>query len=160
MIKISVIISDFKVVKNPCILETQSLGSCLGIILYDPSTKIAGLSHIMLPDSKNANVGNRPGKYADSAINEMLKQMLRLGADKSAIIAKIVGGACMFSGSTISEFMNIGARNVNATKKVLKELKIPLVSEDSGGKHGRTIEFHTDTGKVIIKSAMHPIIEI
>lgn len=83
MIKISVGISELKVVSNPTILETQSLGSCLGIIFYDDSTKVAGLAHTMLPDSKKASVRNKPGKYIDTAINEMLKQMLELGAQKN-----------------------------------------------------------------------------
>jgi chemotaxis protein CheD len=160
MIRININISELKAIKENCILETQSLGSCLGIALFDPTTKTAALAHVMLPDSKKANVGTKPGKYADTAIFKMLKEMTKMGASKAMIVAKIVGGACMFSGSTISDFMNIGARNVETAKKLLSEQKIPVVAEDTGGKHGRTIEFNTNTGKVTVKSAMHPIKEI
>jgi chemotaxis protein CheD len=160
MIKISVGISELKVVNTPATLDTQSLGSCLGIVIFDPLSKVAGLAHTMLPDSKQANVGNKPGKYVDTAIAEMLSQMTNMGAGKNVFVAKLVGGACMFSGSAIGDFMNIGSRNVAAAKSVLAELGIKILAEDTGGNHGRTIEFDSTTGKVLIKSAMHPIKEI
>lgn len=160
MAKYSVNISEIKVVKENCMLETQSLGSCIGVVLYDPKTKVSGLAHVMLPESKDSSVGTKPGKYCDTAIAEMLKQMIALGADRKTIVSKIVGGACMFYGSSISDFMNIGSRNVQFAKKILNELKIPIMSEDTGGNHGRTIEFDTQTGRITIKSAMHPLKEI
>ena len=158
--KINVSIAEFKVVNTPAVLETQSLGSCIGVIMYDPLTKVAGLAHIMLPNSKKAPVGNKSAKYADIALIEMLAQMEAFRAARATINARIAGGACMFSGSAISDFMNIGARNVEAAKLILNELKIPIIAEDTGGKHGRTVEFNTTTGKVFIKSAMHPTKEL
>jgi chemotaxis protein CheD len=160
MIKLNVGISDLKVVNTPTILETQSLGSCLGIVMYDPLSKVSGLAHTMLPDSKKSNVGNKPAKYIDTAIAELLNQMLALGADRGLILAKISGGACMFSSSSLGDFMNIGARNTAAAKAALHELKIQIVAEDCGGSHGRTLEFDTTTGKVLVKSAMHPLVEL
>jgi chemotaxis protein CheD len=150
---LSVSIAEFAVAKSPVVLETQSLGSCIGIVLFDPATHVGGLAHVMLPDSKKVSISNKPGKYADTAIREMLDKMVAMGANKGTIIAKIVGGACMFSGTNISEFLNIGFRNVSSTKNILKEYRIPLIAEDCGGSYGRTVEFHTDTGKLIIKSA-------
>ena len=157
---ICVNIAEFVVAKNPVILETRSLGSCVGIVLYDVVSKICGLAHIMLPDSKKVSFGGRPGKYADIALNQILKKMLELGANKGTIVAKMAGGACMFSGPSISDFMNIGLRNETAIKNILSELKINLLAEDCGGSHGRTIEFNSQTGKLIIKSSMAPTKEI
>ncbi|MHB9155638.1 MAG: chemotaxis protein CheD [Endomicrobiales bacterium] len=157
---ISVSIAEIAVAKNPAVLETQSLGSCVGIALYDPVSHIGGLAHIMLPDSKMMSMGGKPGKYANTAVKEMLDRMLAAGARRTMIVSKIAGGACMFSGVGVSEFMNIGLRNVAATKNILKELGIPLTGEDTGGNFGRTVELHTDTGKLMIKSAMHEIREI
>jgi len=153
-------IAEFAVVNNPAVIETRSLGSCVAIALYDISTRACGLAHIMLPDSKKVNVGGKPGKYADVAIESMLKKMLTMGVSRGNIVAKIAGGACMFSGLSGSDFMNIGLRNVSAIKTVLKDLRINLIAEDTGGSYGRTIEFHTETGKLIVKSTMAPTKEI
>jgi chemotaxis protein CheD len=153
-------IAEFEIVNNPTVIETRSLGSCVAIVLYDVATRTTGLAHIMLPDSKKVNVGGKAGKYVDVAITAMLNRMLALGINKVNIVAKIAGGACMFSGLSVSDFMNIGLRNVSAIKTVLKELGIKLVAEDTGGSYGRTVEFHTDSGKLIVKSTMAPTKEI
>ncbi len=153
-------IAEYAVIKAPATIETRSLGSCVGIILYDIVSKIGGLAHIMLPDSKKVSIGGKPGKYADIAIELMLNKMVEMGANRNNVIAKMAGGACMFTGTNISDFMNIGLRNVTAIKSILKEFKINLIAEDCGGSHGRTIEFHSDTGKLVIKSSMAPTKEI
>ena len=86
-------IAEFAVVKNPATIETRSLGSCVGIVLYDLKTKACGLAHIMLPDSKKVTVGGKPGKYADIALEKMLGKMLEMGVNKNNVIAKMAGGA-------------------------------------------------------------------
>lgn len=157
---ICVSIAELAVAKSPVILETQSLGSCVGVALLDPVSKIGGLAHIMLPDSKKVTIPGKPGKYADTALVEMIERMVTMGANRMGMVAKMAGGACMFSGVGVSEFMNIGGRNITAVKALLKEQHIPLLAEDCGGNFGRTIEFQTATGKLLIKSAMHDIKEI
>jgi chemotaxis protein CheD len=160
MDKIEISIAEYKVSNTICVLETQSLGSCVGVTLFDPVKKIAGLAHVMLPDSKNAQTIDKPGKYANTAIRGMLEEMMSLGAMRHKIVAKIFGGACMFTGATMSSFMNIGARNLEAVKNILTELKIPIVNDDTGLNYGRTIEFNTENGKVTVKAALHPNKEI
>lgn len=157
---ICVNIAEIAVSKTPAILETRSLGSCVGIVLYDMVSKISGLAHIMLPDSKKVGLGGKSGKYADIAIDCMLNKMIEMGANKKNIIAKMAGGACMFSGTNLSDFMNIGQRNVAAIKNILRELDIKLIAEDCGASYGRTIEFHTETGRLTINSSMAPKKEI
>ncbi len=153
-------IADLNVGKSPDILVTLGLGSCVGIALYDKVTKIGGLAHIMLPDSKQARAGQNPAKFADTAIPMLIEKMERAGASRSRIVAKIAGGAQMFSFSDKNLQLSIGKRNVEAVKKVLASEKIPLVAEDTGGNHGRSVELHTDTGKFIVKTVGHGIKEL
>ena len=93
---INVGIADHGVARTPYILRTI-LGSCVGICLFDPGTKVGGLSHIMLPTSKKIPTNLK--KYADTAIPLMLDEMMRIGAERENIIAKITGGATMFKHS-------------------------------------------------------------
>lgn len=149
---ITIGIGEYKTARAPSILETHSLGSCVGVALYDSISKLAGMAHIMLPDSKRGLASSNPGKYADTAIKAMLNDLIRAGADSKNIVAKIAGGACMFAGAGVSEMMQIGAKNVLAVKNILSELKIPVIAEDCGANYGRTIEFHIDAGKLLVKS--------
>ncbi len=153
MSNIVVGISDWKICKNPEVLVTYALGSCVGSCLYDKVTGIAGLSHIMLPDSTSAEgkTVNRM-KFADTALPDMLAEMIKMGADKRRIQAKIAGGALMFA--TRSEQFNIGERNVAAVKKALSALRIPIIASDTGLNYGRTVFFQSADGKVVIKSTV------
>ncbi len=150
--KLVVGISDWKVCRSPDSLITYALGSCVGICLYDKTTKIAGLSHIMLPDSTAISDGakTRP-KFADTAIVDMLSAMKAQGASSSGITAKIAGGAVMFQ-SASAQF-NIGERNVEAVKKVLGRLNIPIIASDTGLNYGRTVTFFAENGSLEISAA-------
>lgn len=147
----SVGISDMKIAKAPGELITYALGSCVGICLYDPHAKIGGMVHIMLPRSIN-KPGDNVFKYADTGIQEMIKRMVANGAMKSRMKAKIAGGAKMFDIQDNSTLGNIGQRNVNSVKFVLKLEGIPIVAEDCGENYARTMSFFTDTGSVKIKT--------
>lgn len=153
MSNIVVNISDWRVCKSPEVLVTYALGSCVGSCLYDKVTGIAGLSHIMLPDSsvlENKGAGFNRMKFADTALPDMLAAMVKMGADPRRIQAKIAGGALMFA--TKSEQFNIGERNVAAVKKALSALRIPITASDTGLNYGRTVFFQSADGKVVIKS--------
>ena len=150
--KLVVGISDWNICRRPDSLSTYALGSCVGICLYDKATKIAGLSHIMLPDSTAIADGakTRP-KFADTAIVDMLNAMKSQGALPSGMTAKIAGGAVMFK-SASSQF-NIGERNVEAVKKVLGQLGIPIIASDTGLDYGRTVTFFAENGTLEVNSA-------
>lgn len=152
MAVIRVGMADLKVAQHPAILTTLGLGSCVGIVLYDIKRKIVGMAHIMLPSSKIASANTNRAKFADTGITDLLEGMIRLGARREDIIAKIAGGAQMFTFSSTTDTMKIGARNSEATKVMLKLLNIPLVSEDIGGNHGRTIEISSEDGKLMVKT--------
>ncbi len=144
--------ADLNCVYPPTILTTLGLGSCVGICLYDKSSKISGMAHIMLPYSTQIKNNNNPAKFADTGVEKLINDMIDLGANRLRITSKIAGGAQMFNFNDTSDIMRIGARNIAATKEVLKKHNIPLIAEDTGGTYGRTIELFSDTGKLLIKT--------
>lgn len=157
---IKVGMAELNIVQEPGILTTLGLGSCVGIILYDQVIKTAGLVHIMLPSSKHIKNNENKAKFADTGIQLLLNKMLDSGCTKSKIVAKIAGGSQMFSFQSNNDMMKIGQRNVLATKEILSSLNIPIIAEDTGGNYGRTIEFHSTSGKLIIKTIGHGVHEI
>ncbi len=147
--------ADMNVTRSPGILTTLGLGSCIGIALYDPSTKIAGLAHAMLPDSTKISNNSNLAKFVDSAAVKLVKDMLQIGANKAYLQAKIAGGAQMFAFDSKNESMRIGDRNIEATIKILNSLKIPIVAQHVGENYGRTIELYSETGSLIVKTIGH-----
>ncbi len=144
--------ADMNCTRNPGILTTLGLGSCVGVCLYDTTTKISGMVHIMLPSSLQIKNNSNPAKFADTGIAKLIEDMQRLGAYKNKIVCKIAGGAQMFNFNDSSEIMRIGYRNVVATKEILNIFNIPIIAEDTGGSYGRTIELYSETGKLLIKT--------
>ena len=106
----------------------------------------------MLPDSTQARATDNTAKFADTAIPVLLDQVVRLGAAKNRITAKIAGGSQMFSFAQASDVMRIGDRNVEAVREVLKSLSIRILADDVGGNYGRTVELQLDTGIFVIKT--------
>ncbi|MEA4849764.1 MAG: chemotaxis protein CheD [Clostridiaceae bacterium] len=144
--------ADLNTVYCPGVLTTLGLGSCVGICLYDTSTKISGLVHIMLPSSAQIKNNSNEAKFADTGIVKLSEEMVKMGAKRNRLVSKIAGGAQMFNFNDSSEIMRIGMRNIAATKETLKLLNIPLISEDTGGSYGRTIELYSETGILLIKT--------
>ncbi len=149
---IKVGMADYKVASEEEVLITLGLGSCVGVIIYDSSKKIAGMAHIMLPSSLEIKNNSNKMKFADTCIDLMMDELLKLKVSKSSLKAKIAGGAQMFSVSLNTESLNIGKRNVIAVKEKLKSLNIPIISEDVLGNHGRTIKFDCNNQQLNIKS--------
>ncbi|MCL2221172.1 MAG: chemotaxis protein CheD [Oscillospiraceae bacterium] len=143
--------ADLKVAKAPDTLTTLGLGSCVGITLFDKKNKIGGMAHCMLPTYKGFE-GQNKAKFVDSAVVELLNQMVRIGASRAGLVAKIAGGAHMFGKSQNNDLLKIGERNAAAGLAVLKQLSIPVQANDTGGTHGRTIELNPETGALSIKT--------
>lgn len=149
---IKVGMADYKVGRNPASLISYGLGSCVGIALFDLAAKVGGLAHIMLPDSTQARSAENIAKFADTALPAMLTDIIKLGATKSRITAKIAGGAQMFTFTNATDIMRVGERNAEAVRLVLKKLEIRLLAEDTGGNYGRTVELKLDTGIFRVKT--------
>lgn len=150
---IKVGMADLNICFSPDGLTTLGLGSCVGIALRDPVLKMGGLAHVMLPDSTaiRSSAANLP-KFADTGIEELIRRMEAKGAKRSRMTAKLAGGAQMFSFDNKSELVRIGERNVEASKKKLAELKIPILAEDTGKTYGRTVIFYPETGEYVIRA--------
>ena len=144
--------ADLNICKAPDIITTLGLGSCIGLTFYDPVTKIGGMVHYMLPDSTKLKNNSNIAKFGDTGIRELYNQVIAMGASKYRLVAKIAGGAKMFEVSGLSGIGNVGDRNAEAAKKILKELGVKLIAEDTGLNYGRTVELHCDTGEFYVKS--------
>ena len=149
---IKVGMADYKVGRAPDTLISYGLGSCIGISLYEPQTKIGGLLHIMLPDSNQSRANENRAKFADTGIPDMLNELIRMGAAKSRLVAKLAGGSQMFAFANASDIMRVGLRNASASKEILKKLSIPIVGEDTGGNYGRTVQIDLSTGVYKVKT--------
>ena len=149
--------ADLNSCKHPGGLTTLGLGSCVGIALYDPQAKVAGLAHCMLPDSSQIQNNANKAKFVDTAVVTLVSDMLRLGASRARIIAKVAGGAQMFAVVGGNEKMRIGDRNVEATEAILKRLGIRIISMDVRENYGRTVELFTEDGRFVIKTIGRPI---
>lgn len=146
-------IADLNVTKAPNKIRTSGLGSCVGAVIYDERKQVAGLAHVLLPESKLARQDNfNHYKYADTAIPILVDRLVDLGARRNVLKAKVAGGAQMFRFSSGSDLMRIGPRNVEAVLKKLDQLSIPVLASDVGGHAGRTIEFDVQTSKLKIRT--------
>jgi len=127
---------------------TAVLGSCVGLALYHPRLKLGGLAHVVLPLS-NGSSAQPPGKYADTALEFLLRQLGSQGAQARELIAKVAGGACMFASAGP---LQIGEENVRVTLRLLQAAGIPISTQDLGGTKGRRITFDLSNGQMIIQS--------
>ena len=148
-------IADMKLAQRGEKLVTYALGSCVGICLYDPQIRLGALVHSMLP--LNLETGRKNAfKYADTGIRETLLQMTAAGASRAKITARIAGGAAMFA-LTGGMLGNIGQRNTESVRQILKREGISLLWEDVGGTVARTVEFDSATGSGIVRSYGQPV---
>lgn len=145
-------IAEYAVTENGAKLSTFGLGSCVAVAIHDGEAGVSGLAHVMLPsDARSEDSVEDVGKYADTAIKAMVAEMEEQGADRGHMVAKIAGGSEMFDFSGIAE--GVGRRNVEATRRELEALEIPIEAADVGGDYGRSIELDSETGGLKMKTA-------
>jgi len=120
--------------------------------LYDGAARVGGLAHTLLPDESMAREHSNPAKFPASAVTLLLAEMTRLGADQRRIRAKLIGGASMFANLIPAGGVTIGDRNIAAARQALREMDIPIVAEDVGSDHGRSVHFFLDDGRVEVRS--------
>ncbi|MHC4267062.1 MAG: chemotaxis protein CheD [Planctomycetota bacterium] len=141
---VTVGVGDLKIAKSPKVIKT-SLGSCVGVVLYDNVQKIGGMLHLMLPNCRDRN--SKLSKYADTGIPLLLELMINEAkANKNALKAKIFGGAKMFTVN--SDLFDIGKSNIIETRSILQKIGIRLVASRLGGTKGHQISLDTESGIV------------
>ncbi len=149
-------VADLKVGGPGDVLMTIGLGSCVAIVLYDPVAQVGGLAHVLLPSpALSRRERQNPAKSPQTALPLLLEQMAARGASPRRITARIAGGASMFASLTAPGTINMGERNIVATRDALMTHSIPLVAEDVGADYGRTLRFQVADGQVDISSVAH-----
>lgn len=133
------------------VLTALGLGSCIGVCLYDPLTRVAGMVHVVLPKSQADKTGELPGKFADTAIPAIIQRMVEQGASASRLKAAIAGGAQLFQFG-VSNSLDVGSRNAEAVIAALREAGIPLIAKDVGGNVGRTLRMTSEDGLVVVRT--------
>jgi len=145
-------ISDLKISDNENdILVTYSLGSCVGVSLYDPVENIGGLIHCMLPLSKvdREKARKNPYMFVDTGLSKMIQEMYDRGAKKKNLVAKLAGGARLLDKKNI---FNVGERNIVIVRKVLWKNDILIKGMDIGGAISRTVRLYMETGKTTVRN--------
>ena len=146
-------VADYAVRRGSDIIATIGLGSCVAIALYDRSTSVGGLAHILLPSMAMSRETSNPAKFPESIVPLMLTEMRALGMPLNArVVAKIAGGASMFGQLVNGTGINVGERNIIATKEALAKARVELVGEDTGLDYGRSVYFHLTDGHLDVRS--------
>lgn len=150
-------IAQYKVGFEGDVLVAQALGSCVGIVLYDQRLKVAGMAHVLLPAPLNGNA-LPSGKFVVSAVPALVSKLERATEQKPRLRAKLVGGANMFGRLGMGK--NVGRRNVDEARQVLRSLHIPLAGQDIGGTWARTAELDVATGRLTVSSCKGGVVEL
>ena len=149
---VAVGLGEIHVTKNPAaVLVAYGLGSCIGMCAYDPLAGVGGMAHMVLPDSKGDETSSLPAKYVDLGIRTLLEEMKRLGALRSRLSVKAVGGAHVISAPGFDGSFQVGEHNLETMEKVLAREGIRLSAADVGGNTGRTFQLHVSSGKVVVR---------
>jgi chemotaxis protein CheD len=140
-------------------LVAYSLGSCVGICLWDPAAKVAAMSHVVLPAAPAGPV-TLPGKFGDTAVPAMLDALLRAGAQKFRLQCKIAGGAAVLALGGGGSLPKIGDRNVESVKTALAKAGLRISGEQTGGNQGRTVRLEPASGRVLVRTVRGTELEL
>ena len=149
--EIRVKVADYAVAAEG-VIATIGLGSCVAIVLYDQAARVGGLAHILLPDESMSRDRSNPAKFPATILPIVLDEMRLLGAARRRVRAKIAGGASMFANLIATNSINIGEKNVASVRAVLEKAKVPIVGEDVGSDHGRSVYLFVADGRVEVRS--------
>ena len=150
--KYVIAVGDMKVGKKGDLIITHALGSCLGLMVYDPVAKIGGLLHAMLPISKinMEKARGNPCMFVDTGVPLLFKSLYEMGGQKKRMIIKAAGCGNPMGNN---EMFKIGHRNSSVLKKLLSKNSLMIESESIGGTNSRSVNFNISTGSIIIRSA-------
>jgi chemotaxis protein CheD len=131
-------------------LTCLGLGSCVAVCLHDPKAGVAGMAHVVLPDSQGRDATTTPGKFADTAIPALVAEMEAKGAVRARMSARIAGGAQMAATRDANSIFEIGKQNAEAVTRALSQARIPVRGSELGGHVGRTVRLNLPEGKVVV----------
>jgi chemotaxis protein CheD len=144
-------VGEMRIAKAPGRLVIHGLGSCVAVFVYDPQRQVGGLAHILLPTAPEKD-GQPPGRYVPTAVAAVIDEVIRRGARRSALLAKVAGGSKMFSLETDGGQPGVGDRNIEAALRSLETARIEVVATDVGGECGRTVEADLADGALLIRT--------
>ena len=141
-------------VEREGVLVTLGLGSCVAIMLHDPERGTGGMAHVLLPSISLAREVTNPAKFPETAVPLLIQRLAALGggANPRRLVAKLAGGASMFSQLVTPGTIQMGERNLLAARSALRAAAIPILGEAVGGERGRSVRFHVQDGRVEIRS--------
>jgi len=145
-------VADWAAEQGDTVIVTLGLGSCVAIMLHDPAAKIGAMAHVLLPSKSLARDTTNLAKFPETAVPLMLERLSALGAERRRIVAKLAGGAAMFAQLMTPGSIQMGERNVVASRNALHAAGLPLVAEAVGGSAGRSVRFSVADGRVVIRS--------
>ena len=153
--EIIVRVADLQVGGAGDLLMTVGLGSCIAIVLYDPGACVGGLAHVLLPSPALSKPDGNPAKSPHTAVPRLLELMATAGASTRRMTGRLVGGASMFSGLGAPGTIQMGERNVVASRQALHQAGIAIIGEATGGDFGRTVRLWVADGRLEISSVAH-----
>jgi chemotaxis protein CheD len=145
-------VADWAAERGDGVIVTLGLGSCVAIMLHDPQMKAGAMAHVLLPSRSLAHDTSNLAKFPESAVPLLVERLKALGAEPRRLVAKLAGGASMFSQLMTPGTIQMGERNIVASRNALRAASIPIVKEAVGGERGRSIRFHVKDGRVEIRS--------
>lgn len=149
---INVGLGELVVSQNPAeVLVAYGLGSCLGISMYDPHRRIAGLLHAVLPERLNGG-DTLQSKYVNSGLQRLLEQMTAAGAHPQSLVLRMAGGANMLASPSLSQTFDIGTRNIKSARQTAEMLGLQFAAQEVGGNMGRTVRLYVSTGRMTVRT--------
>jgi len=135
------------------VLVAYGLGSCVGVVMIDPVSRISGLLHAVLPKmTEGMNYGDaNPSKYVEGGIEGLIVALVKQGANRNRLSVRIIGGANMLISSGLTRSFDIGTRNIEAARTTLSRLKMPIAVEEVGGHTGRTVRVYVADSRVTVR---------
>ena len=155
--EIIVRVADLRAGSGTDVLLTIGLGSCVAILLYDATARVGGLAHVLLPSPALSRKDGNAAKFPQTAVPRLVELMCAQGASVRRMTARLVGGASMFSGLGAPGTIQMGERNIVASRQALHHQGIAIVAEATGGDFGRTVRLWVADGRVEISTVAHGI---
>lgn len=145
-------VADWAAGRGDQTIVTLGLGSCVAIMLHDARAGAGAMAHVLLPSRSLARDTSNPAKFPETAVPFLIEQLRALGADPRRMVAKLAGGASMFAQLMVPGAVQMGERNLAATRAALRVAAIPVAGEAVGGEAGRSVRFFVADGRVEIRS--------